>query len=64
MNTIRLSNPGNCKRCGGCTYIATDDYGTPWIFWASLPPGSDLSIKMGLVKPIPCPDCGGTGDKP
>lgn len=29
----------------------------PWSFWTSLPPGADLAVHMGLVKPIPCEHC-------
>lgn len=52
-----------CPRCEGCGKIASDDEGTPWTFWAGLPAGSDLAVRMGLVRPLPCPDCAGTGEK-
>ena len=29
----------------------------PWSFWTSLPPGADLGVRMGLVKPRPCEAC-------
>lgn len=50
-----------CDRCMGCGKIADSDDGEPWSDWEALPPGSDAAVKLGLVKPIPCPDCGGTG---
>ena len=53
-----------CRRCDGCGKIANDSEGTPWSFWEALPPGSDMAVKMGVVKPIECPDCRGTGDHP
>jgi hypothetical protein len=53
-----------CGRCDGCGKIADSDSGEAWTAWESLPPGSDLAVKMGIVKPIPCPECGGTGKEP
>ncbi len=50
-----------CSRCDGCGRIADSDEGEPWTAWSDLPPGSDLAVQMGLVKPIPCPKCGGNG---
>jgi len=50
-----------CSRCSGCGEIANDDDGTPWKYWAELPPGSDLAVKAGIVSPIECPECHGTG---
>lgn len=46
-----------CSTCLGEGQIANDDERTPWSAWASLPPGSDLAVRLGLVYPIPCPDC-------
>ena len=50
-----------CERCDGCGKIADDCVGEPWTFWASLSPESSVAIRLGLVHPIPCPVCGGTG---
>jgi hypothetical protein len=50
----------DCERCNGCGLIADTDDGEPWTAWADLPPGSDLAVRMGLVKPISCLECGGT----
>jgi hypothetical protein len=52
-----------CPRCDGCGKIANSDEGEPWSTWESLPPGSDIAVRMGLVKPVLCPDCGGSGKK-
>ena len=49
--------PETCSTCQGEGQIANDDERTPWSAWANLPPGSDLAVRMGLVFPIPCPDC-------
>lgn len=53
-----------CQRCDGCGRIADSDDGEPWTVWANLPPGSDLAVRMGIVNPIDCPACGGTGGNP
>ncbi len=50
-----------CDRCDGCGKIASDDEGSPWSAWLALPPGSDLAVRLGVVRPIDCPDCGGAG---
>jgi len=50
-----------CPKCDGCGKVATDDDQTPWSHWTSLPHASSAAVLMGLVKPVPCPDCGGTG---
>lgn len=46
-----------CSRCNGEKQIANSEDGEPWSAWAELPPGSDIAVRMGVVKPIPCPDC-------
>jgi len=46
-----------CDKCMDSGKIADDDDGSPWPAWSELPPGSDLAVRMGLVKPIPCPKC-------
>lgn len=50
-----------CGRCNGCGQIANSKDGEPWNDWEDLPPGSNVAVLMGLVKPIPCPTCGGAG---
>lgn len=57
-----MSKPDDkCRRCDGCGQIANSEEGEPWTAWSHLPPGSDIAVRMGFVKPIPCPACGGTG---
>jgi len=62
---IDAPNPGPaatkpCSRCDGCGLIADSDDGEPWTVWEQLPPGSaGMAVRLGLVKPIDCPACGG-----
>lgn len=51
-----------CQKCDGCGRIANDDDQSPWTFWEQLPPVSDLAVRLGLVRPETCPDCGGSGE--
>lgn len=48
-----------CSKCGGCGQIDSGDEQAPWAMWESLPPGSDMAVRLGLVSPLPCPQCGG-----
>ena len=50
-----------CKTCDGCGKVADTDDREPWTFWANLPAQSATAVLMGLVKPINCPACKGTG---
>ena len=50
-----------CERCEGCGEIADDDEGTPWSYWKSLPLMSAGAVLAGIVKPLPCPECSGSG---
>jgi hypothetical protein len=62
--TVRVEPLENkCRKCDGCGQIASSEDGEPWTVWQNLPPGSDAAVRLGLVKPIPCPGCGGTGVK-
>ncbi len=53
--------PKECGRCDGCGQIADSKKGEPWTSWESMPYASKVAIRMGLVRPITCPDCAGTG---
>ena len=46
-----------CKRCNGCGQIASTEDGEPWTEWTSLPVNSAIALVMGLVYPLPCPEC-------
>jgi hypothetical protein len=57
-----LPFPGQqCQRCDGCGKVADSDDGEPWTAWMKLPVGSAAAVIAGLVKPVDCPDCSGTG---
>ena len=51
-----------CPKCDGEGKIADSDDGEPWSAWSSLPAGSDMAVRLGLVKPIDCPMCQGFGE--
>jgi hypothetical protein len=51
----------SCPACDGCGQVADSDDREPWTVWASLPPGSDLAVRAGMVRPMPCPRCAGSG---
>jgi len=55
------SKPGVCKACDGCGEIADTEEGEAWWAWKTLPPVSQFAVTIGAVKPIPCPECKGTG---
>ncbi len=46
-----------CPKCEGCGQIANSDDGEPWSFWERLPEASNLAVRLGIVRPIPCPLC-------
>jgi hypothetical protein len=50
-----------CPKCDGCGRIGTDDEGTPWTFWENLPVKSAAAVMLGLVRPVTCPKCNGSG---
>lgn len=52
-----------CQKCEGCGLVANDDEQSPWTYWERLPLGSNVAVMMGLVRPIQCPECGGSGEK-
>ena len=54
-------DPKPCLTCDDCGQIADSDDGEPWTAWADLPFESALAVRMGLVKPIPCPACSQAG---
>ena len=53
-----------CKKCDGCGRVAATADEEPWSVWANLPTQSATAVLLGLVKPKPCPSCGGSGKEP
>jgi len=35
-----------------------------WKYWAELPTQSRIAVTLGLVKPVECPHCHGSGKEP
>jgi hypothetical protein len=52
---------GGCEHCYGSGKIADDDEKSPWPLWEALEFPENIAVVYGIVKPIPCPTCGGTG---
>jgi hypothetical protein len=59
-----MAQNAKCTKCNGEGRVANSDDEEPWSVWENLPPGSDLAVQMGLVEPIPCPECGGSQIEP
>lgn len=53
-----------CPTCEGSGKIANDGRGTPWQHWQELPLRSSPAIISGLVRPLECSECGGSGKLP
>lgn len=51
-----------CTKCEGEGQVANTDQHEPWSLWEQLPAGSDAAVRSGLVRPIPCLACGGSGE--
>lgn len=56
-----IMKEGNCDRCAGCGYITDGKNGDPFKYWLELPVQSAVALQMGLVKPVECPECKGSG---
>lgn len=51
-----------CSKCDGCGRIANDEDETPWKFWENLPLKSGAAVIAGVVRPVVCHVCNGTGE--
>lgn len=65
MRVITIYQGDNrCQRCLGWKQVANSDEGESWKYWAELPPPSNLMVQVGLVYPLTCPRCEGSGIEP
>lgn len=51
-----------CDKCDGCGKVSDNEDEDPWTRWMKLPLESAAAVVLGIVKPKPCPKCGGTGE--
>jgi hypothetical protein len=51
-----------CLACDGCGKVADTVDREPWTAWLNLPLKSSLAVIDGMVAPITCPGCEGTGE--
>jgi hypothetical protein len=56
--------PDRCRQCLGWKRVANSDDGESWKYWAELAPPSNLAVMLGVVQPVECPRCKGTGKEP
>ena len=59
--TLVMQN-GNCDSCAGCGYVTDGESPEPFKYWLELPVQSAIALQMGLVKPVECFACKGTGN--
>lgn len=53
-----------CERCRGDGRVADTEDQEPWKDWLELPARAATAMLLGLVKPMPCPACNGSGTTP
>lgn len=53
-----------CQKCLGWKKIANDDDQSSWKHWAELPAPNNIMATLGMVFPIDCPRCQGSGKEP
>lgn len=52
-----------CQQCLGWKRVSDGDK-ISWKYWAELSPPSNIAVLLGIVKPVECPRCHGTGIEP
>lgn len=52
-----------CTKCAGCGRVANSERQEPWKYWEDLPLKSAAAVVLGVVRPIQCPECGGSGER-
>lgn len=58
---VPLPGDGPCSKCEGCGKVANSDDQEPWTYWENLPLKTAMAVTLGLVQPVDCPLCGGSG---
>lgn len=53
-----------CHWCDGSGKRANTPDREPWTVWMNLPLKSAMAVTMGLVRPVECDECNGTGQQP
>ena len=53
-----------CTLCEGWKCVDNGEDPVSWKSWAELPAPSNLAVQIGLVRPVVCPRCEGTGIEP
>jgi len=53
--------PDACQQCLGWKRVANDDERSSWKHWAELPAPENIAVRLGLVYPVECPRCQGSG---
>lgn len=61
VNMTKNDFDTRCPRCDGCGMLADTEDKEPWSDWMALPLRSSHAVLLGVVRPILCPDCNGTG---
>ena len=49
-----------CRYCNDEKLVANTAMQEPWSYWQLLPGQAAMAVAMGLVKAVPCPQCGGS----
>lgn len=52
-----------CPACEGEGRVANTEDKEPWSAWETMPATAKAAIHLGLVRPVDCIPCGGTGRK-
>jgi hypothetical protein len=50
-----------CELCLGWKRVDDGEEPVSWKAWAEIPPPHNIAVQLGLVRPVECPRCEGTG---
>lgn len=57
----KSEEPGACQFCWGSGKVTDGDDPEPWPIWAALRGPASAAVTLGIVYPVNCPKCEGTG---